>query len=284
MASVFTASATFAEERPPVPATGTEGHAQRGGPLPQEQRIVRTSPWLAGVALLWAAAAGASEPSESAVLAQVAAVRHDEVRQILADPTFVRRLGLEAVASPQVFLYLLDHPDITTALGRALQLAPTRLWRVGPGHYQGDDGEWNSGTLEVLAAAGDRRVFLEQGVSRGWWFGAVAGRVVAAVDFSREGDRIRGEVEVWAKIDQGAVDRLLRMAAPVLGGFLDHKLEEQFGITFRVAEHARREAARFCQLLAVTPDGSLEERQTLTRVAACPGAVPAKGTEGPDIR
>jgi hypothetical protein len=226
------------------------------------------------LALLWAAsAAGANELSQHAVLEQVSPVRHNEVRKILAGPTFARRPRLEAVANPQVFTYLLDHPDINSALGRALQIAPTRLWRVGPGRYQGDDGEWNSGTLEVLWADGDRRVFLEQGVSRGWWFGDIAGRLIAAVDISREGDRVRGEVEVWAKIEQGVVDRLLRVVAPMLGGFLDRKLHEQFGVTFRVAEHAVRDTGRFCQLLAVISNGSLEERQTLASVAACPGAV-----------
>ena len=282
MAGGFPASATFTEGKPPLPAKSTEGRSRRAAA--RTQRIVRAAPWLAGVALLWAVAAGANELSERAVLAQVAAVRQDEVRQVLADPTFVARLGLEAVASPRVFSYLLDHPDITSALARALAIAPTRLWPVGPGRYQAEDGEWNSGTLDVLAAAEDRRVFLEQGVSRGWWFGEVAGRVVAAMALSEEGDRIRGEVAVWAKIDPGALDRLLRMVGPVLRGFLDRKLAEQFGITFRVAEHARQEPARFCQLVAVIPEGSLEERQTLARVAICPGAVPAKGTEGPDIR
>jgi hypothetical protein len=242
--------------------------------LTDVQHNHRTSPWLAGVALLWAAAAEALEPSHHAVLAQVPPVRHDEVQEILADPTFVARLRLEVVANPQVFIYLLDHPDINSALARALQIAPIRLSRVGPGRYQGDDGEWNSGTLDVLSAEGDRRVFLEQGVSRGWWFGSVAGRAVAAVDLSREGDRIRGEVQVWAKIAPGVLDRFLRVVAPVLGGLLDRKLQEQFGITFRVAEHASRDPARFCQFLAGIPEGSRDERQTLASAAACPGALP----------
>jgi hypothetical protein len=235
----------------------------------------RGSSWLlAGVALLWAASAvGANDLSQHAVLKQVSPVRHNEVRDILAGPTFARRLRLEAVANPQVFTYLLDHPDINSALGRALQITPTRLWRVGAGRYQGDDGEWNSGTLEVLWDEADRRIFLEQGISRGWWFGDVSGRVIAAVDISSEGDRIRGEVEAWAKIDQGVLDRLLRVVAPMLGGFLDRKLQEQFGVTFRVAEHALRDRVRFCQLLEVISDGSLEERQTLASVAACPGAM-----------
>jgi hypothetical protein len=63
---------------------------------------------------------------------------HNEVRDILTGPTFARRLRLEAIANPEVFTYLLDHPD-NSALGRALQITPTRLWRVGPGRYQGLD-------------------------------------------------------------------------------------------------------------------------------------------------
>jgi len=99
------------------------------------------------------------------------------------------------------------------------------------------------------------------------------------VDLAREDDRIRGEVQVWAKIDHGVLDRLLRVVAPVLGGLLDRKLQEQFGLTFRVAEHASRDPARFCQVLAGTPEGSRDERQTLASVAACPGTLP-----GPDFR
>ena len=234
---------------------------------------MRTTPLLVGLALLWAAAASANEPSYHAVLEQVSPVRQDEVREIVGDPTFVAHLQMETDASPQVFIYLLDHPDINCALARALQIAPTRLRRVGPGRYQGDDGAWNSGTLEVLSAEGDRRVVLAQGVSRGYWFGDVAGRVVAAVALAREGDRLRGEIAVWAKIDHGVLDRLLRIVAPVIKGLLDSQLEKQYGITFRVAEHASHDTARFCHALAVIPDGSREERQTLASLAACPGVL-----------
>jgi hypothetical protein len=225
------------------------------------------------LALLWAAAASANEPSPQAVLEQVSPDRHDEVEEILAHPTFVARLQMETDASHQLFIFLLDHPDINCALARALQIAPTRLRRVGAGRYQGDDGAWNSGTLEVLSAAGDRRVVLAKGVSRGYWFGDVAGRVVAAVSLARDGDRIRGEIVVWATVDHGVLDRLLRVVAPVIGGLLDSQLKKQYGITFRVAEHATHDTARFCHALAVIPDGSREERQTLASVAGCPGVL-----------
>jgi len=101
----------------------------------------------------------------------------------------------------------------------------------------------------------------------------VAGRVVAAVALSREGDRLRGEIAVWARIDHGVLDRLLRIVAPVIGGLLDSQLEKQYGLTFRVAEHASHDTARFCHVLVGIPDGSREERQTLASVAACPGVL-----------
>jgi hypothetical protein len=215
--------------------------------------------------------AGANVSLPQAALEQFSAVQHVEVQAILASPTFVAHHRLETVAHPEVIRRLLDYPDITSGLARALHLAPTRLWRVGPGRYQGNDGEWNSGTLEVLWAEGDRRVFLEQGVSRGWWFGDVGGRVVAAMQISQEAERTRGEVEVWARIDAGVLDRVLRMTAPLLKGFLSRKLDEQFGMTFRVAEYATRDPVRFCDLLAVLSDGLFTERQSLAGVAGCPG-------------
>ncbi len=39
---------------------------------------------------------------------------------------------------------------------------------------------------------------MERGVSSGWWFGDIEGHVVAAVAFSVEGDRVRGQVTIWA--------------------------------------------------------------------------------------
>ena len=237
-------------------------------------RDLRLRAAIAGALLLgFAGAIHASPESPYGVLAQVPVDRRAEVEDIIAAPTFVRTLHLETFANLQVLTYLLDHPDVNATLARALGIAPYRAVRISPGRYEADDGGGNTGTIEIFGTEGAQRVLMERGVSPGWWFGDISGRVVALVAFSAEGKRLRGDVTVWARIDQGVIASLLRLLAPMLGGFLDGKLREQFGLTIRVAEDAVHGTDRFCQRLAGISDGSLEQRQTLAGMAACPEEV-----------
>ena len=141
--------------------------------------------------------------------------------------------------------------------------------RIGRGQYHGDDGGGNVGTIEVFRDEGNERAFIERGVSSGWWFGNIGGRVVALVVFSTKEEGVRGTVTVWAQVDQGVVDRLLRILNPMLGGLLGRKLREQFSIAVRVAEASAQHTDQFCPLLEVVSVGSRDERQALAGLAGC---------------
>jgi hypothetical protein len=93
--------------------------------------------------------------------------------------------------------------------------------------------------------------------------------VAALVVFSAEREGLRGTVTVWARIDHGVVDRLLRLLAPLLGRFLDRKLREQFSLAVRVAETAAQDPGQFCPLLGALAGGAPEERQALAGLAGC---------------
>ena len=218
---------------------------------------------------LFAAAVYASPGLPSNLLALIPGDRSAEVGEILADPTFVRGLDFETPADLQVYTYLLDHPDLNAALAQALGVASYRVVRIGPRQYRGDDGGSNAGTIEVFSAEGHERAFLERGVSSGWWFGEIEGRVLALIVLSTEGEGVRGTATVWAHIDHGVVDRLLRLLQPMLGGFLDRKLREQFSIPARVAEAAYQHPGEFCSLLGALSGGSPAEREALAGLAGC---------------
>ncbi len=202
--------------------------------------------------------------------------RRSEVENILGDPTFVRTLDFTVPADMQVYTYLLDHPDLNAALAKSLGTAHYEVVNIGPGHYRGTDGNGNVGTIEVFRDEGHERVFLERGVSSGWWFGDIGGRVVALVEYTLESERVRGTITVWARIDQGVVDHLLRALRPMLGGFLDRKLREQFDIPTRVAETAAQHPDQFCPLLWSVSEGSSDERQALGGLAGCWKAEPGE--------
>ena len=195
--------------------------------------------------------------------------RRAEVESILEDPTFVRQLDFQVCADVRVYTFLLDHPDLNADLARALGVAPYEMVKVAPGKYFGNDGAGNVGTVEVFGGMEPVRVFLEKGVSPGWSFGDIAGRVVALLTFSPEEQRVRGTVTVWARIDQGAVDVLLRVFRPMLGGFLDRKLREQFNVAAAVAESAAQHPDRVCPVLESGAGTSVDDRDALARLAGC---------------
>lgn len=223
----------------------------------------------ASLLVFFAAALYASPDLPARILALVPGDRRAEVGEIVANPTFVRVLEFEARADLRVYTYLLDHPDLNAALGRALGIASYRVVHIGPRQYRGNDGSGNVGTIEVLSDEGQERAFMERGLSPGWWFGEIKGRVVALIGFSSEGERVRGTVTLWARIDQGFVDRLLRLLEPMVGGFLDWKLREQLSIAFRVAETASQHTGQFCPLLGELSGDSPDERQALAGLAGC---------------
>lgn len=239
----------------------------------QSARRLESMRWTIGVItllgfVLFVAAIRASSALPTALLGQIPEDRRAEVEGILADPTFVRGLDLHALADVQVYAFLLDHPDVNAGLAQALDIAPYEVVRTGPGRYRGDDGNGNAGTIEIFGTA-EQRVVMERGVSPGWWFGDIQGRVIALVGFSPTGEDLRASVKIWARIDHGLLDRLIRVVRPVLGGFLDRKLREQFGIGLRVAAAARQAPGEFCPALASLPTGSPDEKQALAGLAQC---------------
>jgi hypothetical protein len=233
-------------------------------------RDLRLRAAIAGALLLgFAGAVHAGSESPYLVLAQVPVDRRAEVEDIIGSPTFVRTLHLETFADLQVLTYLLDHPHVNAALARALGIASYRAVQIAPGRYEGDDGSGNVGTIEIFGTEGHQRVVLAQGVSPGWWFGDIHGRVVALVALSAEGGHLRGDVTVWARIDQGVIASLLHLVAPMLGGLLDKKLREQGDLTIRVAEAAAQHPGQFCPLLGALSGVSPDEQEALAGLAGC---------------
>src|SRR5213078_3417621 len=94
--------------------------------------------------------------------------------QLPRDLSNVERARLESVARdafvstrvegpthfmrPEIFEYLLDHPEFATHITRALRLARYRIWHDGQGVWL-DDGWGTRGRFTLVHAAPGRRLY-----------------------------------------------------------------------------------------------------------------------------
>src|SRR5439155_1693460 len=97
---------------------------------------------------------------------QIPAAERTRLQEV-ADAASVsaRAAGEPFVARPEVFEFLLDHPEFATHVTRALRLARYRIWR-GPEGLWLDDGWGAIGQFSVVYAAGGSTRTSRRGISR----------------------------------------------------------------------------------------------------------------------
>ena len=74
-----------------------------------------------------------------------------------------RAAGEPFIARPDVFEFLLDHPEFATHVTRALKLARYRIWRGPEGGLWLDDGWGVVGQFSVVYATSGTRVAYAHG-------------------------------------------------------------------------------------------------------------------------
>lgn len=95
-----------------------------------------------------------------------------EERQRAADvvdkSVLYRRMPTEVFrCDPEVYLYLINRPDVTTAVWRVLGMSKLKLEQVDPDRYSGDDGGGTEGGCEFLHRSPDLHVLLCEGKYQG---------------------------------------------------------------------------------------------------------------------
>ncbi len=138
---------------------------------------------LAGSALGAPAQASAAGPAPSLPELMPAAerVRLLAIAQKAAVST--RVAGDAFLARPDVFEYLLDHPDFATHVTGALRAARYRIWRTPDGFFL-DDGWGVTGHFRVAYAAHGARVMHAEGQYRHWLLPDIRGQAVVVLEYA----------------------------------------------------------------------------------------------------
>lgn len=232
--------------------------------------------------------AAAADPPDA--LREVVADRPD-LATLLTDYTFRRGVASTGkVLDRDLHEFLVSRPDVGAALARLQGLGAYRVRQVGPRVFEGTDGEGAFALLRIIAETPGVRVFHARGRSEMRFFPDVSGEALVLLTTRYEetegGDLARGQLTVYARLDNRILGTLLSLVIPVVGWLLDRKIAKAFLSESRAVEGLARDPEAVLERLAESEPGLGADVVTLRSLlrsaqARRPGVWEALTREGP---
>ncbi len=191
-----------------------------------------------------------------------------EVAEIIEKHHFHHKGSSETFpCHPKVYLGLLNQPVLTLALWQDLSPSPARLWEVGPGSYQGTDGNGTTATWKFAYRSPQLHVLLgslhyegPRGATQ------LDGRLVLIVrtSFFKEANGapwIQHEIEAFVKVDSKGWRAVARTVRPLIERLLDDQIKEAGWFVSLMGRLVEEHPDWAVQVAAGRPDLSEATRQ-----------------------
>ncbi len=178
------------------------------------------------------------------------------------------------VARPEIWEYLLDHPEFATHLTRALKLARYRVWRDGAG-LRLDDGWGVKGQFTVVHAERGIRLMHARGHFGQKLLPEIRGQAVAVLEyvFRRDGGGhtvVATAASGYVQVDNRLLNALGKLAAPIVQA----KADREAGLLLRTFARATRaieeNPAQVYQRVSERPDVPRQELEEFRRLLRLP--------------
>jgi hypothetical protein len=173
---------------------------------------------------------------------------------------------------PEIFEYLLDHPEFASHVTRALRAARYKIWREGDALWL-DDGWGVRGTFAIVYAGPGLRLMHAQGAYQSA-LPDIKGRAVVALAYKFE-PAASGRAQVsttltsFVQIDSTVVRTIGRIGGPLVQKKADREARQLLKVFARVSRAIEDNPADVYARLRERPDvprAELEEFRKLLRV------------------
>jgi hypothetical protein len=172
------------------------------------------------------------------------------VERVWLGPTLTRTVrGRPARAPFDLYVALVDSPEVTAAAARLLGLARYEVEAGEDGWYRASDNAGATGVWRILAREPTRRVVLSLGEHTGGILGRIQGSALTVLDVQADTEGVETTLTVRVHIDNPVAAALARFLIGVFGRLADRKLAEGISVTGRVAEWAVEQPEEFCTWL-----------------------------------
>jgi hypothetical protein len=161
-------------------------------------------------------------------------------------------------ARPEVFQFLLDHPEFASRCTRVLKVARYHIWREADGLHL-DDGWGAVGRFDVVHTAPRLRVMYARGVYRKTLLPDVHGEAVVTIEHSvrpaPDGKSlITATVTGFVKLDSAVLNAATKLATPIVQAKADKEARTLVRVFAKVSRAADERPAELLQGLARQPD------------------------------
>jgi hypothetical protein len=162
------------------------------------------------------------------------------------------------VGRPDVFEFLLNHPEFASRVTRVLRVARYRIWREPEGLWL-DDGWGTVGRFDIVYAVGRTRVMHARGVYSRRLLPDIRGEAIVMIEYdvrpAPEGrSLIAATVTGFVKLDSGFLSGATNVLGPIAQRKADHEARVLMRVFSKVSRAADEQPAKLCQDLAHQPD------------------------------
>jgi hypothetical protein len=223
---------------------------------------------LAGSAVAHAVAPLLSLPRQ---LSPVERARLEEIARHSFASTRVEHEPYEV--RPEVWEFLLDHPEFATHVTRALKVARYRIWHDG-GDLWLDDGWGVKGQFTIVHAEPGMRLLYARGQFEQKLLPEIRGQAVGTLEYTFRQDEaghtvVATSASGYLQVDNPVLNALGKVAAPMVQAKADREAGYLLRTFARVTRAIEEDPARVYQLVSERPDvprAALEEFHRLLRL------------------
>lgn len=211
-----------------------------------------------------------------------------KVKDVLANLTVFRRLPIRVIeCDPDLYLFVVRHPDVMVGLWEALNLSQLQLRRTAPNNFRVVESDGTTINFEYLYQTYDTHIVYAEGV----YTGALANRPVRGTcvcvlktGYVRETNGrycITSRLDAFLSVEPGAIEIVAKTLQPIGGRVADSNFVQTLAFVAGLSETAEANPEGLHRLSRRLTNISPELREKFDQCVekAAQGAVAGRGVE-----
>lgn len=225
------------------------------------------------------------------------AAARQKVNAVLASVTIFRRLPVQMFqCDPELYLFMVEHPDVTTNIWEILGVSKVAIQRTGENTFNANDGAGTKSDIEFLHVAPDTHLLYAVGSYDGALFTRpVRGGALLLLKSGTITDKsgrsyLTCRLDVFCRVDHLGVELTARTFQGMVGKSADHNFIESISFLDQLSQAAAARSERVLSIADQLEKVSAEDKQRfasiLTRIGeATPlGSPTTQRKDGQDVK